>query len=79
MLKSAEIADPISCFNRAKDNEMLFILLERDPAAIATIEFWIKERIRIGKNQVTDKQIMEAKACAYLMKAFKENEKGDGK
>jgi hypothetical protein len=33
MTKSGEISDNTSCFNKAKDDEILFILLARDPIA----------------------------------------------
>ena len=67
MLKSDEIANDDSCFNRAKDDERVFVLLARDSAAPATIRFWANERIRIGKNQFHDRQIQEAFECARLM------------
>jgi hypothetical protein len=67
MLKRLELSDPKSCFNRARDDERLFVLLGRDVAAPAAIRAWIAERIRLGKNQPGDAQIREAEACADLM------------
>jgi hypothetical protein len=67
MLKRNELADPASCWNRAKDDEMTFILLGRDIAAPATIRAWIDERIRLGKNAAGDAQILEAEACISRM------------
>jgi len=64
MLKNLECVNPNSCFSKAQENEMLFVLLERDLAAPATIRFWMQERIRLGKNQPTDPQILEAEECA---------------
>lgn len=46
---------------------MLFVLLERDTAAPAAIRAWIKERIKLGKNQRGDAQIIEAEAVAKHM------------
>jgi hypothetical protein len=44
MLRKEELSDPNSCLNRAKDNEMVFVLLERDPAAPVAIRAWIDAR-----------------------------------
>lgn len=67
MIKSKEVSDPNSCFNKARDDERLFILLSRDAAAPIAIRAWIEERIRMGKNQPDDPQIVEAAECARLM------------
>lgn len=67
MIKRDEIEDSESCFNKANDNERLFVLLARDPAAPAAIRAWVAERIRLGKNKPDDDQIREAIACAALM------------
>jgi hypothetical protein len=68
MLKQNEITDANSCLNKARRDEMMFILLARDPAAPATIRFWVEERIRLGKNNlVDDPQIIEAWDCAHAM------------
>lgn len=64
MLKKQEKSDPASCLNRAKEDEYLFVLLERDMATPATIRFWVRERIRLGKNRPDDQQIAEAEALA---------------
>lgn len=62
MLKRHELTDPKSCLNKASDEENLFVLLGRDPAAPAAIRAWIAERIRLGKNAPGDGQILEAAA-----------------
>lgn len=67
MRKTQELNDPLSCFNRAGNDEMLFVLLGRDPAAPFAIRQWIEERIRLGKNKRTDSQIQEAEECASTM------------
>lgn len=64
MRKDRELIDPASCLNRARNDEMLFVLLGRDAAAPATIRAWIRERIALGKNRPDDVQIKEAHACA---------------
>jgi hypothetical protein len=60
MRKRNELSNHSSCLNRAKDDEMLFVLLGRDKATPATIRFWAQERIRLGKNQNIDPQIVAA-------------------
>lgn len=67
MLKSNEVASPKSCLNKAKDHEMIFVLLARDAAAPDTIRFWAEQRVAIGKNKRTDEQIVEAFECARIM------------
>lgn len=67
MRKHDELTNPDSCLSRASDNEMTFVLLSRDDAATATIRFWIGERLRLGKNQPGDPQIVEAEQCARAM------------
>ena len=67
MKKCDELNDSESCLNKATDNERLFILIARDPAAPIAIRAWIAERIRLGKNVPADEQIREAFKCAALM------------
>jgi hypothetical protein len=69
MIKIHELNDPRSCLNRAADYEMIFVLLARDPAAPATLRFWIEERVRIGKNLITDPEIQSALGCAVTMES----------
>jgi hypothetical protein len=67
MIKSREQRDPASCLNRAKEGEMIFVLLARDEDAPATIRYWVKKRIRRGKNKKDDPEIVSALACAMEM------------
>lgn len=67
MLKFDERDNLNSCWNRAKDDERVFVLLARDSAAPAAIRAWVQERIRLGKNTWDDAQIIEALDCANLM------------
>jgi hypothetical protein len=67
MRKRDELTVPTSCMNRAKDDEMTFVLLGRDAAAPGTIRAWVAERIRLGKNRWDDAQIREALRCAQTM------------
>ena len=68
MKKKDELERSDSCLGKAKFNEMLFVLLARDEAAPATIEAWVRERIRLGKNTENDPQITEALECAQVMR-----------
>jgi hypothetical protein len=60
VLKRLEAAEPASCWNKAKDEELVFVLLGRDRASPVAIRAWCEERIRLGKNQPNDPQIVEA-------------------
>lgn len=60
MVKSEELSNPQSCMNRARENELTFVLLGRDRAAPAAIRVWCDERVRLGKNSREDAQIVEA-------------------
>lgn len=61
MKKLDELNDPRSCLNKAEDNELLFVLLARDPAACVAVQAWISERVRLGKNAESDAKIVEAR------------------
>jgi hypothetical protein len=65
--KRDELTNPNSCMNRAREDEMTFVLLGRDAAAPGAIRAWAEERIRLGKNQPDDPQIIEALQCALEM------------
>lgn len=69
MKKRDELNDPNSCLSKAADDEILFVLLERDNAAPVAIRAWIAERIRLGKNQPGDAKLIEAEECACAMAA----------
>jgi hypothetical protein len=65
MLKADELQQ--GCMARALDEEMTFVLLARDVAAPSTIRAWCEERIRRGRNNEYDHQIIEARICANEM------------
>ena len=67
MIKRDELSNPNSCLNRARDDEMVFVLLERDLAASIAILYWAKTRIQLGKNKPEDEQIQNALRCAEYM------------
>ena len=67
MRKCEEIVNPNSCLNKAKDDEMIFVVLGRDPAAMATIIEWCNERIKLGLNDEGDTKLSEALECANKM------------
>ena len=56
-----------SCWNKARSDEWVFVLLGRDEAAPRAIRAWVKERIRLGNNQAGDDQTEEALRCAEAM------------
>jgi len=67
MIKHKEATEPNSCWNKARENEHVFVLLERDAAAPETLRFWAKRRVELGTNQRFDPQIVEALDCADRM------------
>lgn len=73
MKKFAEIHDPDSCLNKAKDDELIFVLRAHDPSAPDTIRGWAANRISLGKNTISDPQIVEALACADKMEEQRAN------
>ena len=64
MTKIEERENPKSCFSKALERERMFILLERDAATPATIRFWAQTHVQLGKNKITDAQIVDALALA---------------
>lgn len=60
MRKCEELSDPNSCMSRARDDEMTFVMLERDIASAGTVLDWRERRIRFGKNKRSDPQMIEA-------------------
>jgi hypothetical protein len=70
MRKRDEMADPASCLSKAHEDEWVFVLLERDLAAPAAVRAWIAERIRLGKNQPDDPQILEARQWCSMVSAL---------
>ena len=69
MNKIENMEDPDSCLSKADDQEEIFILLARDPAAQVTINKWASMRVTLGLNQHNDPQIVSALACAARMEA----------
>lgn len=67
MRKYNELAELESCFNKADDRELLFVLRGKDIASPATIRFWCAERVRLGKNTPDDLQIKIALIDAEAM------------
>jgi hypothetical protein len=64
MRKSDELSDPSSCLNKAAEDEILFVLMERDPAAPGTIRDWVARRIEMGLNKPGDPKLISAEQIA---------------
>ena len=64
MQKRKELSDPNSCLNKAKDDELIFVLVEHDVTSPDTVRDWVARRLDKGKNKITDPQIIEALAWA---------------
>jgi hypothetical protein len=60
MRKRDELADPTSCLSKARDDEWIFVLLERDPSAAVAVRAWVDSRIALGLNDWNDPKIVEA-------------------
>ena len=73
MTKFDNLHDPNSCWNKARDDEPVFILLQRDPCAAEAVVAWINARISKGINQQADHKILSAREWAS--KAFDYHEK----
>lgn len=71
MLKRDELADPNSCWNKARDDERVFVLLERDDAIAGTIRDWAARRIEMGKNAPGDRKIAAALGLAAAIEEDK--------
>lgn len=67
MLRREELLDPNSCLSKAQDDEMVFVILGRDPVAAPTIDYWVKARIAMGLNAENDPQMLAATTCADTM------------
>lgn len=67
MQKKDELQNPKSCLNKAFDDEMVFVLLARDPCAPSVIREWCEMRVRRGLNAKEEPQIVEALECAKIM------------
>jgi hypothetical protein len=67
MRKLDEMEQVDSCLNCANVDEYVFVLLARDECAPVAIRAWIAERIRTGKNEPGDAQIIEAEYNAAAM------------
>lgn len=68
MRKKDEVADPNSCLNKAKDDDILFVLKDTDQAMVDTVLYWIKRRIELGLNQQGDAKMTEAAQLANAVR-----------
>ena len=60
MQKRDERDESRSCWNKAREDEHMFILLERDQTTPEVIRIWATLRVEKGLNQPDDEQITEA-------------------
>jgi hypothetical protein len=65
MIKSAERSNTNSCWNKAWDDELVFVLLERDESTPVAIRAWVADRLKRGKNKPNDPQIVAALEDAH--------------
>lgn len=60
MTKAEHLADPNSCWNKAKDDEPIFVVLGRDLAYTATVHEWASARYEHGLNYFSDAKVVSA-------------------
>lgn len=60
MLKSEEKRIKDSCWNKTPDDQLVFVLVERDPLFIEMINYWMKRRIECEINNAFDEKILNA-------------------
>lgn len=72
MTKQENIYRQDSCWNKARDDEPIFIILGRDRASLVAIDAWCNERIKLGLNHRDDPQTIEAMQCAIAMMHYRE-------
>lgn len=70
MTKQENIDNPNSCWNKARSDELVFILREKDKTMGKTIRFWAAERVKDGLNKSTDAKIVQALELAYMLDGF---------
>jgi hypothetical protein len=70
MLKKDELTEPNSCLNKAHDNEMLFVILERDPAAADTVRYWMQKRIELGLDTNDSPKLLTAASIVQRFEEF---------
>lgn len=70
MKKRDELTNPNSCFNKAKDDDYIFVLIQKDITMADTIRQWVRLRVEAGKNQYIDAKVDEALKLANLIDAI---------
>lgn len=68
MLKIDELNTPTSTFNKALDDEPIFVLKSTDPAAPAVIRAWI--RLRQDTCITAEEKLAEAESLADMMEQW---------
>jgi hypothetical protein len=75
MLKKDELAQPGSCINKSADDEPVFVLCARDPAAAHAVRDWVERRRILGMTRGDNREREEAKLqealqCAAQMEQW---------
>lgn len=71
VIKTFELADPLSCLNKSQPDEPIFVLCGRDRTASVAIRMWCELRILRNLNRVEDAQIVEAIHLARQMEIWR--------
>lgn len=71
MKKHEELSDPNSCWNKAADDEPVFVIRAKDPEAVGTVMEWCNRRIRHNHNSSGDKKLRDAVEWCRLAAAWR--------
>ena len=63
---------PNDCYDNADDDEPIFTLRGKDPAAAEAVRYWAVLRVRCGVNRFSDEKIREAYAFADALDDWRE-------
>lgn len=69
MQKNLELSRPDSCFNKAEDDEFVFVLRANDPIAPQTIRHWCTMAVGLHEPE----KIAAARRIASAMEEWKKN------
>lgn len=78
MTKKEAIENPNSCWNKAGDDTIVFILIDTDEAMPDAIRAWINKRLASGKNFLYDPKIVSAEEVAAAVEAKQDQRNSQG-
>ena len=70
MTRSENLSDPNSCFNKANNDEPIFVLRAKDLTSIQVIAYWIHLRIQSKMNTRLDTKMQNARELMAEMEKY---------